>query len=77
MKPRPPTDADYELADRFFYPVLGVIEDELARGTNNMQVALILNFFAIWAARQDPVMARTTLTLLAKDMQNAADEVLL
>lgn len=77
MKPHPPTDADFELADRFFYPVLELIEDELAQGTNNVQVALILSLFAAWAARQDPATARPALKLLARDMQRATNEVLL
>lgn len=77
MKPRPTADIDAEIADRFFYPVLELIEAELERGTNNVQVALMLNLFAAWAARQDPATARPALKLLAKDMQNAANKALL
>jgi len=75
MKPHPPTDADYELADRFFYPVLGLIEDELEYGSDNIHIAMLLQTLVIWVARQDPITAHATLTLLARDMQKAADEV--
>lgn len=70
-----PDNIDPEIIDRFVAPLIELVRTELDLGTGTFEIALVLHGLAAATARQDPQTAHLLMTMLAKDMQAAADEV--
>jgi len=64
-----------ELINRFYTPVLDLIERELDRGADNTHLAMLLSLLATLTAESDPATAKDTLALLAEHVEAAIEVI--